>query len=115
MTIRPVDMQVVLPHATDVGRLQAEQNSQTANTQQLFAEKLQREAQMRQGQVQEASRIEHSKVTRNKERDQQGSKKKRNKQGNAPKEPKSEEHKESTHVPAKFADPILGKNLDISS
>ena len=69
MSIRPIDLQVVLPHAADVGRAQAIQNDQSAVSQQLFAEKLMKEAQEKQGQVQETQRSEFGKVKRDKEKE----------------------------------------------
>ena len=113
MTIRPIDLQVVLPHATDVGRAQAIQNDQSVVSQQLFAEKLLKEAQEKRGQVQETQRSEFGKIKRDKEKER----KKKNKPNDTV-FPKHTETKESQgkNIDKKGSlDPVLGKNLDISS
>ena len=117
MSIRPVDMQVTLPHATDVGKVQAVQNEQSSAAQQLFAEKLMKEAQERQGQVQGTQSTEFAKVNREKEKEEEERKKKKNK---GAKEQKnfSEQKKDADKAKEQrkhSLDPVLGKNLDISS
>lgn len=113
MSIRPVDLQVILPHATDVGKVQAIQNDQAATSQQLFAEKLMREAQERQGQVQETQRSEMGKVTRDKEKDQQERKKKKKQQNVASEQKEKPEVKVNYKDRKGSLDPLIGKNLDI--
>ena len=115
MSIRPVDMQVTLPHATDVGKVQAVQNEQSSAAQQLFAEKLMKEAQERPGQVQGTQSTEFAKVNREKEREQEERKKKKNK-GNKEQRNFSEQNKDKAKEQKNHSlDPLLGKNLDISS
>ena len=113
MTIRPVDLQVVLPHATDVGRAQAIQNDQSVVSQQLFAEKLLKEAQEKRGQVQETQRSEFGKIKRDKEKER----KKKNKSNDAvfSKHTAIKETKGKSIDKKGSLDPVLGKNLDISS
>ncbi len=121
MSIRPVDMQVILPHVTDVGKVQAVQNDQAATSQQLFAEKLQREAQMKQEQVQESKRAEFGKVTRDKEKEQQQKGGKKKQQMSPGKEDKDanealqEKKMQQRTILSGMTDPIRGKNLDVSS
>lgn len=66
MNIRPIDLQVIIPHATDIGKMQATQNSQQVTQQQLFAEQLQRQTAAQQGQVQGAQRVEMTRIHRDK-------------------------------------------------
>ncbi|MDR3349655.1 MAG: hypothetical protein LBO03_08725 [Acidaminococcales bacterium] len=118
MSIRPVDMQVILPHTTDVGKFQAVQNDQAAASQQLFAEKLQKEAILRQEQVQETQRGEFSKVNRDKEKEQKEGKKKKNSLKSPERAPtdKDNEAPDGGGKKAKVSlDPLVGKNLDIIS
>ncbi len=117
MSIRPVDMQVILPHATDVGKVQAVQNDQTATSQQLFAEKLQREAESRQGQVQESKRAEFGKVTRDKEKEEQkgGGQKYHASSGKEEEDSEQEKKQHQRVLLSGMTDPVRGKNLDVSS
>jgi hypothetical protein len=110
-------MQVILPHTTDVGKFQAAQNEQAATSQQLFAEKLQRESMQRQDQVQEAQRGEFGKVSRDKEKEQKEGKKKKNfPQTPAHARADDNEAPDGGGRKAKVSlDPLVGKNLDITS
>ena len=118
MSLRPIDMQVVLPHATDVGRVQAVQNDQSTTSQELFAEKLMKEAQGRESQVQETQRSEFGKVTRDKEKEKERQQQKKKKGAyqlslsNTP----SEENQEKIVKDKKGSlSPMVGKNIDVSS
>ncbi len=111
MTIRPIDMQIILPYVTDVSKVQAVQNDQSHNAQQQFAEKLQKEAQNKKAKVQETKSGEFSKITRDKEREQQ-----KNKNSNKFSQQKEEQqHPKEQAKKRDGLDPQIGKNLDISS
>ena len=116
MSLRPIDMQVVLPHVTDVGKVQAVQNDQSATSQQLFAEKLMKEAQEKESQVQETQRSEFGKVKRDKEKEQEERKKKKSAYQLSLSQDAKEEHKEKIVAERKGSlSPTVGKNIDVSS
>ncbi|MEG6585910.1 hypothetical protein [Dendrosporobacter sp. 1207_IL3150] len=64
MSIRPVDLQVIIPRATDVSRVQHAANQQIIAQQQHCAEKIQRLSDRKLKQVQEMLKNEGGKVQR---------------------------------------------------
>ncbi len=113
MNIRPIDLQVIIPHATDIGKMQATQNNQQITQQQQFAEQLQRQAAEQQGQVQGTLRVEMPRVHRDKE-------------GGAGNQPSGRQHgqRERRDEPGSGqpdkpmaadagCDPVRGKKIDI--
>lgn len=68
MSIRPVDLQVLIPHATDVGKSQHVADKSLTTQQQQFAEQWQEISANRQQKVQNAPKVEGSKVRRDKEK-----------------------------------------------
>ena len=115
MSIRPVDLQVILPHATDAGKVQANQNTQSNTMQQVFAEKLQKEAQLKQNQVQESPKGEFGKVNRDKEKEDSHSKKQKKEKEENSNMNLAEETYEKDLKTKRSLNPVIGNNLDISS
>lgn len=64
MNIRPVDLQIIIPKATEVGKTQAFMNQQSSIQQQYSEEKNQRIADQRLQQVQETFKNEGGKIQR---------------------------------------------------
>ncbi len=71
MNIRSVDMQVLIPKATEVGKSQALLEHQSTLQQQYGAEKLQKTADHQLNQVQDTKKSEGGKVKREEARDKQ--------------------------------------------
>ena len=71
MNIRSIDLQVLIPHATEVGRTQHIANQQNGIQQQDFASQWQRISQERQKQVQLVDQTDNGKV--NEKKDSSGS------------------------------------------
>lgn len=113
MNIRPIDLQVLIPQATEAGKTQHTTNQQAAMQQQEFAALWQRISAERQQQVQNPEKSEGGKVTREK----QPPEKREQRQGQ-PKD--SEADPEPNNKPAKmagsqFADPVRGHTIDIKT
>lgn len=68
MSIRPVDLQVLIPHATDVGKAQHVADKSLTTQQQQFAEQWQEISANRQQTVQNAPKVEGSKVRSDKQK-----------------------------------------------
>ncbi|QJW48390.1 hypothetical protein HA075_23475 [bacterium BFN5] len=64
MNIRPVDLQIIIPKATEVGKTQAFMNQQSTIQQQYSEEKNQKIADQRLQQVQETFKNEGGKIQR---------------------------------------------------
>lgn len=114
MNIRPIDLQVMLPHVTDIGKVQATQNQQQIVQQQQFAEQLQRQVDARQSQVEKTKKTEMPRIHREKQEEQEqhtagGQQHKRD----AEKEKSQEKMHSETHVDE--LDPVRGHNIDIVS
>jgi hypothetical protein len=110
MNIRSIDLQVLIPHATEVSKAQHTANQQTASQQQDFAAQWQRISQDRQQQVQTVNQSEGGKIKEKKEdpdkRRNRGSKEQtQRKDGNA----------QPPHAPQAFPDPALGHRIDIKT
>ena len=67
MSIRPIEMQVLIPKVTEVSKAQHVQNNRGNIQQQEIAAAFQKELEHRQKQVQDTSKSEHRKVDRDKE------------------------------------------------
>ena len=112
MNIRPIDLQVMIPHATDIGKVQATQNHQQVIQQQQFAEQMQRQVEAQQGQVQGALRVEMPRVHREKQETSGGH------AGSDQSGKRDAKHreKEGTHADqGKDGDPVRGHKIDIVS
>jgi 5-hydroxyisourate hydrolase-like protein (transthyretin family) len=111
MNIRSIDLQVLIPHATEVSKTQHIANQQTASQQQDFAFQWQRISQDRQQQVQTVNQSEDGKVTEKKEASD-----KRRKQGESKEQA---QHKgdsvQPSHAPQMFSDTSLGHTIDIKT
>ena len=68
MSIRPVDLQVLIPHATDVGKSQHAADKSLITQQQQFGEQWQDISASRQQKVQNTAKVEGSKVRSDKEK-----------------------------------------------
>lgn len=112
MSIRPIDMQVLIPRSTEVGVQQNNIAQQSTLQQQQFAEQMAKVAEVRQQQVQSIAKGQGGKVER------EGSKEKNNRRQSAQAEQKGstdseelvEEETESVRL-----DPILGHIIDIKT
>lgn len=112
MNIRSIDLQVLIPQATEVSKTQHTANQQSAAQQQQFAAQWQRIAENRQQQVQvvnqsEGKRIKEQKESPNKQssQEQESEQKQQDRQDNA-----TNHAVTSTH-----ADPIRGHVIDIKT
>ncbi|EGO63178.1 hypothetical protein [Acetonema longum] len=113
MNIRPIDLQVLIPKATEAGKAQHTTNQQAAIQQQEFAALWQRISAERQQQVQNPAKSEGGKVTRDKQPPE-----KRGSQQDGQKD--TEDNSEQSKEPAKatgsqFADPVRGHKIDIKT
>lgn len=70
MSIRPVDLQVLIPHATDVGKSQNAMDKSVITQQQQFGEQWKEISDRRQQKVQNATKAEGSKVRSDREKGQ---------------------------------------------
>lgn len=109
MNIRSIDLQVLIPHATEVGKTQHTTNQQNAAQQQDFAMQWQRIAQDRQQQVQLVNHSEGGKV---KEKQESPEKHQEQDEQDHSQQQDSQENQESS--PEQLAhDPIRGHLIDI--
>lgn len=76
MNIRSIDLQVLIPHATEVSKTQHAVNQHSTAQQQDFANHWQQIAQNRQKQVQTLNQTDGGKVAREQEQQEKGRKKK---------------------------------------
>lgn len=111
MTIRPIDMQVLIPHATDVGKAQHHANQQTMTQQQQFAEQLQQTNERRQKQVQGSNKSEGSKI----KRDNRQEEKRQSKGGNEQERKKESLLPEEANAANNAKDPLRGRCIDIKT
>lgn len=116
MSIRPVDLQVIIPRATEVSKTQQSSDHQIISQQQQFAEQWQQISARRQQKVQSTSETEGAKVHRDKEK---SNKNKDLKQGSQSSEGFSEQHsndaKSCNGVPTQAVDPMRGHLIDIKT
>lgn len=113
MSIRPIDLQVMMPHVTDIGKVQATQNQQMVTQQQQFAEQLQRQVEARQGQVEGTKKTEMPRVHREKS-DAGGHSGGGRQQGDQ----ESKRHEADSHQAESHGvdfDPVRGHHIDIES
>ena len=114
MNIRPIDLQVMLPHVTDIGKVQATQNQQQIVQQQQFAEQLQHQVDARQSQVEKTKRTEMPRIHREKqeEREQHTAGEQQHKREQKDAKPQEKTHAETQ---GNDFDPVRGHNIDIVS
>ncbi|MDA8233816.1 MAG: hypothetical protein M0Z31_03235 [Clostridia bacterium] len=105
MTIRPVDLQVLMPKVQEVSKIQQAKNQGEHNQQQQFATQLQKESQQIQQQVQNSPKSVGTRITKDQS-------KQPNDQGD--RTPEQRQSKDQENEQAKeLKDPKLGKILDI--
>lgn len=71
MNIRPIDMQTLIPRATDAGKVQQQANEQPILQQQQFEEQLRQLNDQKQHQVQKTPQTEGGKVSARKPKDEE--------------------------------------------
>lgn len=113
MSIRPVDLQVLIPRATEVGRHQQTADQQLTNQQQQFAEQLQQIAQSRQHKVQGTPKNEGGKVQREKDQEEKNGRGGQNHQKHQ--EAQAKENSQGGHVETSVNDPVRGHLIDIKT
>lgn len=105
MNISPMNMQVVIPKATEVGKGQQQREQQTVFQQDFGAEKYQQNAHQRLKQVQKAEESESKKIN-----DNQSKEEKRRGQQNFGEKNKKKENDEEVVM---AVDTFRGHNIDI--
>ena len=106
MALQPIEMQILVPKATEVSRIQQQRDNFAQNNQRMLSNEEQRNAEIRQEQVQTTEHVDNKKITR----DENGKNKKKSSQdkGNAVNtENEKFEEKESL-------DPVRGHKLDLT-
>lgn len=109
MNIRSIDLQVLIPHATDVSKSQALANNQNSTQQQLFSEQLQQITAEKKQQVQSSLKVENNKIQHDNQADH---KSKHQKEMSEENQRKHYQEKQSVKTPDN-QDPLLGHNVDI--
>ncbi len=111
MNVRPIDLQVLIPQTSEVGKTQHVANQQTALDQQVFAEQWKQISAERQQQVQNLLKSEGGKVSSQSSLpDKQKSKKRATKSNNANKSENLQSCEAQTHE-----DPVRGLIIDIKT
>lgn len=114
MSIRAIDMQVLIPRATEAQKQQSNINQQGALQQQQFAEQMQKLAQVRQQQVQGMVKSQGGKVERDDTKEQDSKQRSKRypqqKVGDSQAEVAEREKAENS---ASGQDPVLGHIIDI--
>lgn len=115
MSIRSIDMQVLIPKATEVGKQQSNIAQQGTLQQQQFAEQMQKTAAVRQQQVQEIVKGQGGKVEREETKDRHTKQSRHYAQSNDKQqkdllEPDNIEDDASINY-----DPVLGHIIDIKT
>lgn len=117
MNIRPIDLQVMIPRATDAAKVAALNDRQAVTQQQQIAEHAKQTANEKQHQVQTAlpgnpsGKVTTEDLNQEKQQEQQPHGEQDDKQG---KGGQSEEEAARKHA-AKPADPIRGHTIDIKT
>ncbi|HWR43138.1 hypothetical protein [Sporomusa sp.] len=113
MSIRSIDMQVLIPRATEAQKHQSNIVQQGALQQQQFAEQMQKTAEVRQHQVQDIVKSQGGKVKRDETKDNPPSNSypRKNTAANQV-ETAEQENAENTVI---GQDPILGHIIDIKT
>ncbi|MDU2066538.1 MAG: hypothetical protein E6713_17105 [Sporomusaceae bacterium] len=110
--IRPMEMQVLIPRTTDVGKMQQIANQQPAVDQQIVSEQFKTVTNHRQQQVQQSDKSEGGKITREQEREQEkGHSQKQFSKSDSP----QEENAMSLPKAVIPSDPVRGHTIDIKT
>jgi hypothetical protein len=114
MNIHPMDMQVLIPRTTEVGKTQQLTNQQVLTDQQLFGEQMKERIEQRERQVQHLPQAEGGKIKLNQDKNKQQPRK--NNQNSTKQEATNDEqacevilNRPSTN------DPVRGHSIDIST
>lgn len=112
MSIRPIDMQVIIPRATEVGIQQNNLAQQSTVQQQQFAEQMAKAAAVRQQQVQGINKGQGGKIERdgNKEKNH-----KHHEDDTAEKSSTLAVESSESETETKGRDPVLGYIIDIKT
>ena len=116
MSIRAIDMKVMIPKATEVGTQQNNLAHQGTLQQQQFAEQMEKAAQVRQHQVQSSEKAQGGKVERDDKKENSNNKRggsdlNQNHNVVSQKSLESENSEQGTMPP----DPVLGHIIDIKT
>lgn len=103
MTVRSVDMQVLLPKIQEIGKNQQVQNQQDQSQQQQFASQMQKQTEKQKHQVQNSLKPEGNKITAGNEQGKQQQKQK----------PQEEGARDNLEEETGVKDPDKGNLLDI--
>lgn len=110
MSIRSIDMQVLIPRATEVQKQQNTLGQQSTLQQQQIAEQLQKTAEIRQHQVQDVEKSQSGRVNRDETAEERSASYYPRKEPAAkPVETEEEEN------PVSGRDPVLGHIIDIKT
>lgn len=116
MSIRPVDLQILIPRATDVSKSQQIANQQLASQQQQFAEQWQQISASRQQKVQNTPQTEGGKIHSDTEKEQQSLNKKQGRQQHREKSSGDKDlDMNSNSGGVLLVDPALGHVIDIKT
>jgi hypothetical protein len=110
MNIRPMDMQVLIPRATDVAKNQQISDQQGMQQQQQFAAEWKKIADVRQNQVQSSSKTEGEKVKAKEER--QSHKRNQERAGDENQDAETDTLEDTVNHPSPD-DPLRGHRIDI--
>ena len=110
MSIRPIDMQVLIPKATEVGKQQNNLNQQSTLQQQQFVEELKKTVQVRQQQVQGMDKSQGGKVERDENQKHKKHPREFARNHDQPKEASEQEDPEGVGQ-----DPLRGHIIDIKT
>lgn len=115
MGIRPIDLQVLIPHATDVGKTQQIANQQPGINQQIFSEQFKQVAEQKQQQVQKTTSSEDGKITREQEKKQNQSRssQQRSSQQSHDGQTSDDQQDDSVRNRPNDTDPLRGHSIDI--
>jgi hypothetical protein len=113
MNIHPMDMQVLIPRTTDVGKTQQLANQQVLTDQQVFGEQLKERVEQREHQVQHLPQAEGGKITLNQDKNKQQPRKDSQ---NSMKQETTQDEQDCEVVlnRASTSDPVRGRSIDIS-
>jgi len=115
MNIRPMDLQVIIPHATDVAKVANATDRQTVLQQQEFAEQWKQIAEQRQQQVQTLKKVDSGKVS-NENLQKENQQNQGQRQGREGKDSSQEaDTLDAVKQLTVAGDPIRGRTIDIKT
>lgn len=111
MSIRSIDMQVMIPRATEAQKQQSNLAQQNSLQQQQFAEQLQKEVQLRQQQVQKLAKSQGGRV----ERDESQEKQNKHRSEDYPRQQAAANVEDDQEDVGGAQNPVLGHVIDIKT